>query len=213
MIITQNIQEDVHSPRVSITFKRDRASISLEFGVDLKKKVSTFYISYNPLNRSVRDQLYIDNMPRNLLYRDRDTQVAVLLQTGRPGISQEADDLLFEFPETEDELFEFDAIVAFDPDWLALDEFQVQMLERWVAEKAGGLIVVGGMPAGMEGNPFAVVGEAKEGSHGLLALLSATDGKAVVELTIDSPPVWDGLAAAGGAVFVACVDGSVVAMK
>lgn len=79
MIITQNIQEDVHSPRVGITFKRDRASISLEFGVDLKKKVSTFYISYNPLNRSVRDQLYIDNMPRNLLYRDSDAGYALSL--------------------------------------------------------------------------------------------------------------------------------------
>ena len=42
------------------------------------------------------------------------------------------------------ELFEYDAIVAFDPDWLALDAAQVSLLEQWVAEKAGGLIVITG---------------------------------------------------------------------
>ena len=79
---------------------------------------------------------------RNLLYRDRETTVDVFLQTARPGISQEANKLLFSFPATAAELFEYDAIVAFDPDWLALTAAQVQLLERWVAEQAGGLIIV-----------------------------------------------------------------------
>ncbi len=81
---------------------------------------------------------------RNQLYRDRDTTVDVLLQSGVPGISQEANELLFDFPATADELFEYDCIVAFDPDWFELDELQVDLLDRWVAEKAGGLIVVAG---------------------------------------------------------------------
>ena len=81
---------------------------------------------------------------RNQLFRDRDTTVDVLLQSGLPGISQEADELLYEFPRLEDELFEYDCIVAFDPDWEQLDELQVNLLERWVGEKAGGLIVVAG---------------------------------------------------------------------
>ncbi|MDP7204405.1 MAG: VWA domain-containing protein, partial [Pirellulaceae bacterium] len=59
-------------------------------------------------------------------------------------VSQESDELLFEFPTLADELFEFDCIVAFDPDWQQLDEIQVQLLDRWVAEKAGGLVVVAG---------------------------------------------------------------------
>lgn len=84
------------------------------------------------------------NFLRNLLYRDRDTTSDVLLQTGEPGISQEADEILFEFPRTADELFEYDCIVAFDPDWMALDEQQVRLLERWVSEQAGGLILVAG---------------------------------------------------------------------
>jgi len=81
---------------------------------------------------------------RNLLYRDRDTTLDVWLQTGKPGISQEADNLLFDFPETAEELFEYDCIVAFDPDWTELDFLHIQDLEKWVAEKAGGLIVVAG---------------------------------------------------------------------
>ncbi|MEO8494182.1 MAG: vWA domain-containing protein, partial [Planctomycetota bacterium] len=81
---------------------------------------------------------------RNLLYRDRDTTVAVCLQTGQPGMAQEADDLIYEFPSLANDLFEYDCIVAFDPDWNALAEDQIQLLERWVAEKAGGLIVVAG---------------------------------------------------------------------
>ncbi len=81
---------------------------------------------------------------RNQLYRDRETTVDAYLQSGRPGISQDADEVLFEFPKLADELFEYDCIVAFDPNWEALDELQIKLLERWVAEKAGGLVVVAG---------------------------------------------------------------------
>jgi hypothetical protein len=81
---------------------------------------------------------------RNQLYRDKDTVVDVLLQTGKPEVATEANKLIYEFPKNEDDLFGYDCIVAFDPDWEALDEVQVTLLERWVAEKAGGLIVVAG---------------------------------------------------------------------
>jgi hypothetical protein len=81
---------------------------------------------------------------RNQLYRDKESIVHVMLQTARPGISQDAHEILTEFPNDPDELFEYDAIVAFDPDWEALDEKQVELLEQFVAEKGGGLIVVAG---------------------------------------------------------------------
>lgn len=81
---------------------------------------------------------------RTFLYRDRDTSVDILLQSGRPGMSQEANELLFEFPSDPAELFEYDCIVAFDPDWTELDLLQLQTLEQWIAEKAGGLIIVAG---------------------------------------------------------------------
>ena len=81
---------------------------------------------------------------RNMLYRDESIEVDTWLQTGQPGISQDADRLLTEFPATPDELFEYDAIVAFDPDWLAVPAERLQLMDRWLAEQAGGLILIGG---------------------------------------------------------------------
>lgn len=81
---------------------------------------------------------------RNLLFRDDDTTLHVLLQSGTTGMSQEADDVWFEFPELASELFQYDCIIAFDFDWLQLDELQVELLDRFVAEQAGGLVVVAG---------------------------------------------------------------------
>jgi hypothetical protein len=81
---------------------------------------------------------------RNQLYRDRDVTLDVWLQTGRPGASQESHNLLFQFPTGSDDLFQYDCIVAFDPNWEQLDVEQVQLLDRWVAEQAGGLVLVAG---------------------------------------------------------------------
>ncbi len=81
---------------------------------------------------------------RNQLRRDKYMQVDVWLQQAQPGISQDADQLLKKFPENKAELYEYDCIVAFDPDWTILDAEQVDMLESWVAEEAGGLVVIAG---------------------------------------------------------------------
>ena len=81
---------------------------------------------------------------RNLMFRDQRTTIDVLLQSAKSGISQEADEILFEFPSHADELFQYDAMIAFDVDWTKLDQNQIELLERWVAEKAGGLVLVAG---------------------------------------------------------------------
>jgi hypothetical protein len=81
---------------------------------------------------------------RNQLRRDKDMVVDVLLQTGAEGISQDASAILDEFPATREELFEYDCIVAFDPNWQALSPAQIESLERWTSEQAGGMIVVAG---------------------------------------------------------------------
>ncbi len=57
---------------------------------------------------------------RNQLKRDRDSVVDVYLQTDLEGISQDARKILDTFPSTMEELAEYDAIVAFDPDWREL---------------------------------------------------------------------------------------------
>jgi hypothetical protein len=81
---------------------------------------------------------------RNQLRRDKHVSVDVLLQGAPEGISQDADKILTSFPKTKDELFAYDCIVAFDPDWMQLDALQVDLLEQWVAQEAGGLVVVAG---------------------------------------------------------------------
>jgi hypothetical protein len=81
---------------------------------------------------------------RNLLFRDSGTDVDVWLQSGRSGISQEAKNLLFEFPPTDAELFKYDVIVCFDADWKQVPEASRKSLAQWVFQHAGGLIVIAG---------------------------------------------------------------------
>jgi len=50
--------------------------------------------------------------------------------------------------------------------------------------------------------------EGKKG--GLLCLLSATDGKELAKYDLDSPPVFDGMAAAGGHLYMVTIDGKVL---
>lgn len=81
---------------------------------------------------------------RNLLYRDDSTRLDVWLQTGQPGMSQDADGQLSEFPDTAEELFQYDAIIGFDVDWLQLDAADLDLMDRWLSEQAGGLVLVAG---------------------------------------------------------------------
>ncbi len=81
---------------------------------------------------------------RNLLFRDPTTEVDVLLQSASAGAAQEANQVLLEFPRDRDAMFQYDCVVAFDPDWAELTREQIQLLDEWVAEKAGGLVVVAG---------------------------------------------------------------------
>ena len=64
----------------------------------------------------MRDYQYL----RNQLFRDKTMTVDVLLQTAQPGISQESNEILEQFPSTAEELYQYDCIVAFDPDWTEL---------------------------------------------------------------------------------------------
>ncbi|MEN6448994.1 MAG: hypothetical protein ABFC96_00755 [Thermoguttaceae bacterium] len=81
---------------------------------------------------------------RNQLFRDKYTTVDVILQSGKPGMSQDAHKILDEFPATRQEMWDYDCVVAFDPNWSELGPARAQLLEKWVAEQGGGLIVVAG---------------------------------------------------------------------
>ncbi|MCC7337371.1 MAG: VWA domain-containing protein [Pirellulaceae bacterium] len=81
---------------------------------------------------------------RNLLYRDRDVESHVLLQSGSARSSQESQQLLTEFPADRMELSRYDAVLAFDVDWTQIPDRRVEALEKWVAEQAGGFLMVAG---------------------------------------------------------------------
>jgi len=94
---------------------------------------------------------------RNLLYRDTAVQSHVLLQTSGPGVSQEAKKMLTKFPSTRAEMSEYDCVIGFDADWTALNNEQIDVLEKWISEQAGGLVIVAGPVstpkwAGSQGN-------------------------------------------------------------
>ncbi len=90
----------------------------------------------------MRDYVFLKNM----LFRHKAIEVDVLLQTADPGtaVSQESNKLLFEFPKTKEELFPYDVIVAFDPDWRKVAPEQQSILREWVFAQSGGLILVAG---------------------------------------------------------------------
>lgn len=81
---------------------------------------------------------------RNLFYRDRGLELHILLQSGDPTISQEAEKVLTKFPETREELFSYDVIIAFDPDWKAILPGSQGLMSEWLFQQAGGLILVAG---------------------------------------------------------------------
>jgi hypothetical protein len=81
---------------------------------------------------------------RPLLFRDRSTTLDVLLQSAESGISQEAQRILDAFPARPEEMAAYDCVVAIDPHWQSLRPGQVELLENWVGDQGGGLIVTAG---------------------------------------------------------------------
>lgn len=75
---------------------------------------------------------------------------------------------------------------------------------------AGKTLFVAGWPDVIDPkDPFAAI-EGRKG--GVLWVFAAADGKKFAEHKLDSPPVFDGLIAAGGALYVSCENGSVVCL-
>lgn len=81
---------------------------------------------------------------RNLLYRHKSFDVDVFLQTGTRGTSQESNELLTSFPDNRERLYEYDVVMAFDPDWKAIPPDSFKLLYDWVSLEGGGLILVAG---------------------------------------------------------------------
>jgi outer membrane protein assembly factor BamB len=78
------------------------------------------------------------------------------------------------------------------------------------ADGTGKIVLIAGPPDELpEDDPFA----AWEGRRGAkLFAVSAADGKVLSKTNLPHPPVWDGMAAAGGQLFVAQVNGALVCL-
>jgi hypothetical protein len=113
----------------------------------------------------------------------------------------------------------FDAGEAAPPDFRRLAREQVQpnlwqhdLPARTTAMlKSGDHLFLGTSPVDIPADdPYAAY-EGRLG--GAIWVYSAADGVKRAELPLKSPPVWDGMAAAGGKLFLAAADGSVVCLS
>jgi len=76
--------------------------------------------------------------------------------------------------------------------------------------RAGDILLLGGMTDQIDQqDPFAA-GEGRRG--GLVQAVSSADGGKLAECELESPPVWDGMAAAAGRLYLATMDGRVVCL-
>ena len=75
---------------------------------------------------------------------------------------------------------------------------------------AGNTVFVAGTPTAFPADDLAKAYEGRMG--GVLWAAAATTGEKLAEYKLDSPPVWDSLAAANGCVFVSLQDGRVVCL-
>ncbi len=139
----RTLQLEIKLPKSATTAQQQRGDLVREADVEIvDRKNHVLLLAGGP----TREYQFL----RNQLRRDRDTVVDVLLQTASGPVSQDANQILQHFPATMQELSEYDAIVAFDPDWKNLEEDsatrdeRIALLEKWVAEEAGGLILIAG---------------------------------------------------------------------
>ena len=104
----------------------------------LDRKTRVLLIAGGPM----RDYRFV----RNMLFRHSAVELDVWLQSADPGAatSQESDNLLMEFPDSREKLFNYDVVIAFDPDWNLISPEGHEMLQEWVFEQAGGLVLVAG---------------------------------------------------------------------
>ena len=132
---TVRIESTVGNAEMTLDDNERRRTIEV---TDRRMKV--LVISSGPM----RDYQFV----RNTLFRHSGVDSDVWLQSVTDEnvgfVSQESKKLLTKFPATEAELFEYDVVAAFDPDWSRLSSEQHTFLNRWVSEHAGGLVVVAG---------------------------------------------------------------------
>lgn len=102
--------------------------------------------------------LYVDGYPRweyrylkDEMIRDKTIQISCLLTSADPSFAQEGTKPIKRFPESIQELMDYDVVVFGDVDPRQFTDYQLQLVSEFVSKKAGGF----GMVAGPRWSPQA----------------------------------------------------------
>jgi uncharacterized membrane protein len=102
--------------------------------------------------------LYVDGYPRweyryikNEMIRDATVDISCLLTSADPNFRQEGDKPITRFPESIEELMEYDVVIFGDVDPRQFSDAQLQLVSDFVSKKGGGF----GMIAGPRWSPIA----------------------------------------------------------
>ncbi len=122
--------------------------------------------------------------------------------------------------------FLFASDVKVPPEEAALKKTEARREEQWGATKnrwstrlpvrvvamalAGDVLFVAGMPDLVD--PADPLGTFEGRKGGVLRAFAAADGRQLSEVKLPAPPVWDGMAAANGRLYVATTDGRVLCL-
>ncbi|HVT89138.1 MAG TPA: hypothetical protein VHD56_09820 [Tepidisphaeraceae bacterium] len=111
--------------------------------------------------------LYVDGYPRweyryikNEMIRDQSVEIACLLTSADPSFNQEGDRHIVAFPESIEELMDYDVLLFGDVDPRQFSELQLQMVADFVGKRAGGFGMVSGprfSPLAYRGTPIEAV--------------------------------------------------------
>jgi uncharacterized membrane protein len=105
--------------------------------------------------------LYVDGYPRwdyryvkNEMIRDKSVELSCLLTSADPDFRQEGTRPITRFPESINEMLDYDVIIFGDVDPRQFSDAQLQLVSQFVSEKGGGF----GMVAGPQSSPQAFRG-------------------------------------------------------
>ncbi|MDB5327825.1 MAG: hypothetical protein JWM57_3394 [Phycisphaerales bacterium] len=111
--------------------------------------------------------LYVDGYPRwdyrylkNEMIRDKTIDVSCLLLSAEASFRQEGDKPITRFPETAEEMLQYDVVLIGDVDPRELSDNQTQLIADFVGRRAGGFAMVAGplfSPAAWKGTPIEAV--------------------------------------------------------
>ncbi|WP_013630983.1 VWA domain-containing protein [Rubinisphaera brasiliensis] len=79
-----------------------------------------------------------------VLKRHPGFEVDAVLQTAGVSVSQDVDNVLPAFPGEKADLYQYDVVICFDPDWQKVLEDSRQLFETWVSQEGGGAVFVAG---------------------------------------------------------------------